>query len=309
MSGGSTGSLSKVDPNSLKALKWRLVGPFRGGRVVAVSGDPVNPQIFYFGSTGGGVWKTYDGGRFWENVSDGYFKCASVGGLEVAPSDPNVIYAGWASRRFAATSRTATASTSRPTPGRAGRRCGLEQTRNIGKIRVHPTNPDIVYVAAFGHALGPNQDRGLYRSNDGGENWDRVLFRSDKAGAIELSIDPTNPRILYATFWEAFAGPYWSAAVRAARSSARSTAAIAGTTSAATRVCRRDVSARSGSQPRRRSRVASGRWSSTRMARSTAPTTTAHLGEGLAKTATCASAPGTTTTSMPIRPTPIPSGS
>ncbi len=208
MSGGSTGSLSKVDPNSLKALKWRLVGPFRGGRVVAVSGDPVNPQIFYFGSTGGGVWKTYDGGRFWENVSDGFFKRASVGGLAVAPSDPNVIYAGMGESTIRGNVSHGDGVYKSTDAGKTWTHCGLEQTRNIGKLRVHPENPDVVYVAAFGHAHGPNKERGVYRSQDGGQTWDQVLFRSDKAGAIDLSIDATNPRVIYATFWEAFRGPW-----------------------------------------------------------------------------------------------------
>ncbi len=208
MSSGSTGSVSQVDERALKALKWRLVGPFRGGRVVAVSGDPVNPQIFYFGSTGGGVWKTYDGGRFWENVSDGFFKRASVGGLAVAPSDPNVIYAGMGETTIRGNVSHGDGVYKSTDAGKTWTHLGLEKTRNIGKVRVHPQNPDIVYVAAFGHAHGPNPERGVYRSKDGGATWEHVLFRSDKAGANDLSIDPTNPRIIYATFWEAIRRPW-----------------------------------------------------------------------------------------------------
>ncbi len=208
MSAGPSGTLSKVDPKALKALKWRLVGPFRGGRVVAVSGDPVNPQIFYFGSTGGGVWKTYDGGRFWENVSDGFFKRASVGGLAVAPSDPNVIYAGMGESTIRGNVSHGDGVYKSTDAGKTWTHLGLEQTRNIGKVRVHPANPDIVYVAAFGHAHGSNPERGVYRSKDGGATWELVLFRSDKAGANDLSIDPTNPRIIYATFWEAYRNPW-----------------------------------------------------------------------------------------------------
>ncbi len=208
MSAGSSGTLSKVDPSALKALKWRLAGPFRGGRVVAVSGDPVNPQVFYFGSTGGGVWKTYDGGRFWENVSDGFFKRASVGGLAVAPSDPNVIYAGMGETTIRGNVSHGDGVYKSTDAGKTWVHLGLERTRNIGKVRVHPENPDVVYVAAFGHAHGANPERGVYRSKDGGKTWEHVLFRSDKAGANDLSIDPTNPRIIYATFWEAIRKPW-----------------------------------------------------------------------------------------------------
>ena len=204
----SAGSLSQVDPTAIKALKWRLVGPFRGGRVVAVSGDPENPQIFYFGSTGGGVWKTYDGGRFWENVSDGFFKRASVGGLAVAPSDPNVIYVGMGESTIRGNVSHGDGVYKSTDAGKTWKHLGLEQTRNIGKVRVHPENPDIVYVAAFGHAHGSNAERGVYRSKDGGETWEQVLFKSDKAGANDLTIDPTNPRIIYTTVWEAIRRPW-----------------------------------------------------------------------------------------------------
>ena len=204
----SAGSLSHVDPSAIKALKWRLVGPFRGGRVVAVSGDPVNPQIFYFGSTGGGVWKTYDGGRFWDNVSDGFFKRASVGGIAVAPSDPNVIYVGMGESTIRGNVSHGDGVYKSTDAGKTWTHLGLEKTRNIGKVRVHPDNPDIVYVAAFGHAHGPNPERGVYRSKDGGATWEQVLFKSDKAGANDLTIDPTNPRIIYATVWEAIRRPW-----------------------------------------------------------------------------------------------------
>ncbi len=204
----SAGSLSHVDPSAIKALKWRLVGPFRGGRVVAVSGDPVNPQIFYFGSTGGGVWKTYDGGRFWENVSDGFFKRASVGGIAVAPSDPNVIYVGMGESTIRGNVSHGDGVYKSTDAGKTWKHMGLEKTRNIGKVRVHPDNPDIVYVAAFGHAHGSNSERGVYRSKDGGATWEQVLFKSDKAGANDLTIDPTNPRIIYTTVWEAIRRPW-----------------------------------------------------------------------------------------------------
>ncbi|MGI9060661.1 MAG: WD40/YVTN/BNR-like repeat-containing protein [Ktedonobacteraceae bacterium] len=192
-----------IDPTMLNALEWRSIGPYRGGRVVAVAGDPVHPQVFYFGSTGGGVWKTNDGGLYWTNVSDGYFKRASVGALAVAPSDPNVIYAGMGEATIRGNVSHGDGVYKSTDMGKTWIHLGLEDTRHIGKVRIHPQNPDVVYVAALGHAHGPNAERGVYRSRDGGKTWENVLFKSEKAGAIDLAIDPNNPRILYASFWEA----------------------------------------------------------------------------------------------------------
>ena len=185
-------------------LEWRCIGPFRGGRVVAVSGDPQNPAVFYFGAVAGGVWKTQDAGQYWECVSDGYLKTASVGALEVAPSDPNVIYAGMGETTIRIDVSHGDGVYKSTDAGRTWRHMGLEDTRHIGKVRVHPTNPDIVYVAALGHAFGPNPTRGVFKSVDGGNTWRNVLFKSDKAGAVDLSLDPRNPRMLFATVWEAY---------------------------------------------------------------------------------------------------------
>jgi photosystem II stability/assembly factor-like uncharacterized protein len=185
------------------ALEWRGIGPFRGGRVVAVAGDPSEPLTFYFGSTGGGVWKTTDGGLFWENVSDGFFQRASVGGLAVAPSDPNVIYAGMGEATIRGNVSHGDGVYKSVDAGKTWTHLGLAETRNIGRVRVHPDNPDVVYVAALGHAHGPNRERGIFRSRDGGKTWEHVLFRREDVGANELSLDPTNPRILYAAFWRA----------------------------------------------------------------------------------------------------------
>src|SRR6266581_9297153 len=197
-----------IDPSMLNSLEWRLIGPFRGGRVVAVAGDPVHSQVFYFGSTGGGVWKTTDGGIIWENVSDGYFKRASVGALAVAPSDPNVIYVGMGEATIRSNVSHGDGVYRSTDAGKTWTHLGLADTRNIAKVRIHPQNPDLAYVAALGHAHGPNPERGVYRTTDGGKTWERILFRSDKAGAIDLSMDPNNPRILYAAMWEAHRKPY-----------------------------------------------------------------------------------------------------
>jgi photosystem II stability/assembly factor-like uncharacterized protein len=197
-----------VNPALLRSLEWRLIGPYRGGRVVAVAGDPVHPQVFYFGSTGGGVWKTTDGGRYWENVSDGFFKRASVGAIAVAESDPNVIYVGMGEATIRGNVSHGDGVYKSTDGGKTWAHLGLENTRNIAKVRVHPQNPDLVYVAALGHAHGPNPERGVYRSHDGGKSWEQILFRSEKAGAIDLAMDPNNPRILYAAFWEAIRRPH-----------------------------------------------------------------------------------------------------
>jgi photosystem II stability/assembly factor-like uncharacterized protein len=161
-------------------------------------------MVFYFGAVAGGVWKTTDGGTYWENVSDGYFRSAAVGALAVAESDPSVIYAGTGEATIRidvsygdGVYKTTDGSTS-------WAHVGLADTRHIGKIRIHPRDPDLVYVAALGHAFGPSRERGVFRSRDGGRTWQQVLFRSDKAGAIDLVFDPGNPRILYAATWQVY---------------------------------------------------------------------------------------------------------
>ncbi len=191
-----------VEPKALQALEWRSVGPFRGGRSIAVAGHPTEVATFYMGTTGGGVWKTEDGGTYWENISDGYFKRASVGAIAIAESDPNVIYVGMGESTIRSNVSHGDGVYKSTNGGQSWTNVGLAETRNISKVRVHPTNPDLVYVAALGHAHGPNPERGVYRSQDGGQSWDLVLFRSEDAGAVDLVFDPSNPRVLYAAFWE-----------------------------------------------------------------------------------------------------------
>jgi len=189
-------------------LRWRCVGPFRGGRVVAVAGDPTEPNTYYFGAVAGGVWKTDDGGTYWRNVSDPFFATASVGALAVAPADPNVLYAGTGETTIRTDVSHGDGVYKSDDAGRTWRHVGLRDTRHIGKIRVHPTNPDKLWVAALGHAFGPNPERGVFVSDDGGQSWRKTLFVSEKAGAVDLSLDGTNPRILYAAVWEAFRSPW-----------------------------------------------------------------------------------------------------
>ncbi|MFQ3355827.1 MAG: photosystem II stability/assembly factor-like uncharacterized protein [Paracoccaceae bacterium] len=189
-----------LDSNS---LNWRCIGPPRGGRVVAVSGDYKDPMTFYFGACAGGIWKTTDGGTYWECVSDGYLDSATIGALAVAPSDSNVIYAGTGETTIRIDVSFGNGMYKSTDAGRTWKHIGLENTKQIGEIRIHPDNPEHLYVAAFGDAFGPNKDRGVYRSLDGGASWQCVLFESDKAGAIDISMDPTNPRIIFAAMWEA----------------------------------------------------------------------------------------------------------
>jgi len=190
------------------ALKWRCIGPHRGGRVVAVAGHPERSMVFFFGACAGGVWKTTDGGTYWENVSDGFFGTAAVGAIHIAESDPNVIYVGTGETAIRGNVSHGDGMYRSTDGGRNWRHLGLADTRHIAKVRVHPGDPDLVYVAALGHAWGPNEERGVYRSCDGGETWEKILFRSDRAGAIDLSMDANNPRILYASLWEAQRTPY-----------------------------------------------------------------------------------------------------
>jgi len=193
---------TQIDPTFWQALRWRCLGPSRGGRVIAVAGDPNDVATFYFGAVAGGIWKTTDAGTTWLNVSDGFLTSASVSDLCVSPSDPNVIYAGMGESTIRLDVTHGDGVYKSTDAGRTWRHCGLADTRHIGKVRVHPKNPDRVYVAALGHAFGPNDERGVFRSLDGGKSWGKVLFVSQRAGAVDLSIDPQNPDILYATTWE-----------------------------------------------------------------------------------------------------------
>src|SRR5947209_20220658 len=191
-----------------ESLEWRCIGPHRGGRCVAVAGDVSDPMTYYHGACAGGVWKTNDGGTTWRNVSDGFLTTAAVGAIAVSESDPNVIYAGTGEATIRGNVSHGDGVYKSTDGGKSWRNVGLAATRHIAKIRIHPQDPNLVYVAALGHAWGPNAERGLYRSRDGGQTWEQILFRSEQAGAIDLSTDPNNPRILYAAFWEAQRRPY-----------------------------------------------------------------------------------------------------
>ncbi len=186
----------------LDALKWRCIGPPRGGRVVAVAGDPVDPMVFYFGACAGGIWKTIDGGVYWRCVSDGFLASAAVGAISVSRSDRNVIYAGTGETEIRLDVSYGDGVYKSTDAGRTWANVGLRASKHIGRICIHPTNPDLVYVAALGDIFGPNEERGVFRSQDGGKSWEKVLYRGPDAGAVEISMDPNNPRILFAAFWQ-----------------------------------------------------------------------------------------------------------
>ena len=193
---------NEIDPKMLNAVRWRCIGPPRGGRVVAVAGDPVDPGTFYFGACAGGVWKTEDGGTYWENVSDGYFNTAAVGAIAVSDSEPSVVYAGMGEATIRLDVTHGDGVYRSNDGGHSWVHLGLEDTRHISSLRIHPTNPDIVFVAALGHAFGANEQRGIFRTKDGGKNWERVLHKSENAGGGDISIDPGNPNFLVASIWQ-----------------------------------------------------------------------------------------------------------
>jgi len=198
----------QYDEALYQAMRWRCIGPFRGGRATAVAGIPGQPYTYYFGVTGGGVWKSEDGGMNWFNVSDGFFKTGSVGAVAVSEWDPNVVYVGMGEAPIRGNVSHGDGVYKSVDAGKTWAHIGLTDTRQISRIRIHPQNPDLVYAAALGHVFGINDERGVFRSKDGGETWEKVLFRSDKAGAIDLVMDPNNPRVLYAALWEAWRTPY-----------------------------------------------------------------------------------------------------
>jgi photosystem II stability/assembly factor-like uncharacterized protein len=194
---------AQVDPGLFQSMRYRNIGPFRGGRVTAVTGVPGRPFTFYMGATGGGVWKTTDAGTTWTNISDGYFNTTGIGAIAVAPSDPNVIYVGTGESPVRGVKTSHGDGVYRSTDaGATWTHLGLEATRHISRIIVHPRDPDRLYLAAQGNPWGANRERGVYRSGDGGGSWDKVLFVNDSSGIVDMSVDATNPDIMMATSWE-----------------------------------------------------------------------------------------------------------
>lgn len=197
----------KDENSTYGSVEWRNIGPYRGGRSCAVTGVPGKPNLFYFGSTGGGIWKTTDGGRAWENISDGFFG-GSIGSIAVAASDANVIYVGGGEKTVRGNVSFGYGVWKTENAGKTWVNMGLNTSRHISRIRIHPTNPNIVYAAVMGDLYKGTEDRGVYKSMNGGKTWNKVLFANQDAGAVDLIIDPTNHRTLYATTWNIRRTPY-----------------------------------------------------------------------------------------------------
>jgi len=201
-------SQAQMDPSLFSGLRWRSIGPNRGGRSQTGAGSAARPLEYYFGATGGGVWKTTDGGLTWHPVSDKQLKSSSVGAIAVAASNPDIVYVGMGETELRGNIIQGDGVYKTTDAGKTWTSIGLGKTRAIARIRIHPTNPDVAYVAALGDPYGPNPERGVFRTKDGGKTWDRVLFRDDKTGAVDLAMDPNNPDVLYAGLWEVFRTPY-----------------------------------------------------------------------------------------------------
>ena len=200
-------SISTKD-SIINHLEWRSIGPDRGGRSIAVAGSTSRINEYYFGAVGGGLWKTVDGGQTWKPVTDGQIKSSSVGAVAVSESNPDIVYIGMGETELRGNIMQGDGVYKSIDAGKTWTHIGLEETQTISKIRVHPSNPDVVYVAALGHPYGENNERGVFKSIDGGKNWNKILFKSSKSGAIDLIMDANNPDILYSTFWQVYRTPY-----------------------------------------------------------------------------------------------------
>src|SRR5579884_1626066 len=196
------------DENLLAGLQWRNIGPLRGGRAIAVTGVPGRPERFYFGAVGGGVWQTDNAGRTWTPIGDA-LPVASIGAIAVAPSDADVLYVGTGEADMRSDIQHGNGMYKSIDAGKTWTHIGLDDTRQIGNIVVDPSNANIVYVAALGHQYGPNTQRGVFKSIDGGKTWSRVLYKDQNTGAIDIAMDPANPNVLYASLWQTRRPP-WS---------------------------------------------------------------------------------------------------
>src|ERR1700687_70285 len=196
----------EISEDLYSALRWRMIGPFRAGKVNAVAGVPGNSAVYYFGADGGGVWKTTDGGNVWKPIFDSQ-PIGSIGALALAPSNPNIIYVGSGVNGVYSDIAYANGIYKSVDGGETWQHLGLEDTRHIARILIDPRNPDIVLVAALGHSFGPNEDRGVFRTTDGGKNWKKVLYKDNLTGAVDLCFEPGNPRVVYATLWQGIRKP------------------------------------------------------------------------------------------------------
>ena len=200
--------LAQVSDSTLKGMSWRNIGPNRGGRSLGISGSSARKLEYYFGAVGGGLWKTTDGGLNWKPVTDGQLTSSSVGAVAVSESNPDIVYIGTGETEFRGNIMQGDGVYKSTDAGKTWKNIGLKNTQSISRVRVHPTNPDIVYVSALGHAFGPNEERGVFKTTDGGKTWNKVLYINEKAGAEDLAIDQQNPEIIYASIWEVYRTPY-----------------------------------------------------------------------------------------------------
>ena len=203
----SLASEATYPAEAFSSLKWRSIGPYRGGRASSVTGVPGEPNLYYMGATGGGVWRTKDGGQTWENISDGFFG-GSIGAVAVSQSDPNTLYVGGGEVTVRGNVSYGYGMWKSIDGGKNWRQIGLAESRHIPRVRIHPRNPDLVYAAVLGDLYKSSEQRGVYRSKDGGESWERILFANADAGAVELVMDPNNPRVLFASTWRVRRTPY-----------------------------------------------------------------------------------------------------
>src|SRR6185437_10437750 len=198
-----------ADLPAFAVLKYRLIGPFRGGRATGVAGTPKDPNVYYFGASAGGVWKTTDAGTTWKPLWDKFPEASpSIGAVAVAPSDPNIVYVGTGEANIRGNVVTGNGIYKSTDAGKTWKFVGLRDSQAVGRMAVNPTNPDIVFVAALGHPFGDNSERGIYRSTDGGNSWQRVLHVDDKTGGIDVQLDPSNPNVVYAGMWQTYRKPW-----------------------------------------------------------------------------------------------------
>ncbi|WP_421826715.1 VPS10 domain-containing protein [Larkinella sp.] len=204
----SSSPVLATDSLHFKGMTWRNIGPNRGGRSLGSSGSSSRKQEYYFGAVGGGLWKTVDGGNTWAPVTDGQLQSSSVGAVAVSETNPDVVYIGTGETQFRGNIMQGDGVYKTTDAGKTWKNIGLKETQAIARVRVHPTDPNTVYVAALGHPYGPNEERGVFRTTDGGTTWKKVLYKGDKAGAADLIIDPTNPKVIYASIWQVYRTPY-----------------------------------------------------------------------------------------------------